>query len=124
MGFLKLFLCFASGAFFLWGLSPELVAQRVDPAIILPERPLSLPNVNPALNTTFGPVTNANGYYPYVIARPQDRQAIRNTPIQQRPTRPMHFYGNRVRKSYSVGPTHRGLRTSRPVSIPVVQRRW
>jgi hypothetical protein len=37
------------------------------------------------------------GYYPYVIARGMDRQIIRNMPIENRPTRPLHFYGNTVR---------------------------
>ncbi len=41
-------------------------------------------------------------YYPYTIARPQDREWIRNLPMEQRPDRPLHFYGNRVRRTYSV----------------------
>jgi len=41
-------------------------------------------------------------YYPYTIARAQDRTWIRNLPMEQRPDRPLHFYGNRVRRSYSV----------------------
>ena len=41
-------------------------------------------------------------YYPFAIARPQDRTWIRNLPMEQRPDRPLHFYGNRVRRSYSV----------------------
>lgn len=41
-------------------------------------------------------------YYPYTIARPQDRSWIRNLPMEQRPDRPLHFYGNRVRRSYNV----------------------
>lgn len=46
--------------------------------------------------------TNAQGtgYYPYVIARGQDRERIRNTPIELRPNRPLHFYGNAVRRRY------------------------
>lgn len=41
-------------------------------------------------------------YYPYTIARPQDREWIRNLPMEQRPDRPLHFYGNMVRRTYSV----------------------
>jgi len=41
-------------------------------------------------------------YYPYTIARPQDRTWIRNLPMEKRPDRPLHFYGNRMRRSYSV----------------------
>ncbi len=64
-----------------------------------------------------------SGYYPYVIALPEDRQWIRNTPIELRPTRPLHFYGNRVRQSYTVGPTNRNLPTSRATGVPLFNRR-
>ena len=43
--------------------------------------------------------TNQTGYYPYVIARGQDREIIRSMPIEQRPTRPLHVYGNMVRRN-------------------------
>ena len=36
--------------------------------------------------------------YPYVIARPGDREWLRETPIEQRPNRPMHFWGNSRRR--------------------------
>lgn len=54
---------------------------------------------------TFAGVTETaeaqtNGYYPYVIARGQDRQRIRSMPIELRPNRPLHFYGNAVRRRY------------------------
>ncbi len=51
------------------------------------------------------------GWSPYVIARGQQRQIIRNTPIQYRPYRPLHFYGNTVRRIY-----HRGSAWPRPRS--------
>jgi len=78
-------------------------------------------------------ISSRTGYYPYMIARPEDRVWIRNLPIEQRPHRPMHFYGNRVRQTnivgpatrkytvgpatrkYTVGPNNRNLVTSRPV---------
>ncbi len=41
-------------------------------------------------------------YYPYTIALPQDRAWIRSLPMEQRPDRPLHFYGNLVRQNYSV----------------------
>ena len=40
-----------------------------------------------------------NGYYHYVIARGQDRELIRNMPIEERPARPLHVYGNMVRRN-------------------------
>ena len=42
-------------------------------------------------------------YYPYIIARGADRLAIQNTPMAMRPYRPMHFYGNAVRRGYFRG---------------------
>ena len=46
------------------------------------------------------PASAQTGFYPYVIARPQDRAKIRSTPIEKRPYRPLHFYGNTVRRNY------------------------
>ncbi len=37
------------------------------------------------------------GWYPWVIARPGDRHWIESMPIEKRPNRPLHFYGNAVR---------------------------
>jgi len=34
---------------------------------------------------------------PGVIATPQERAQLRSIPIEQRPNRPLHFYGNTVR---------------------------
>lgn len=42
-------------------------------------------------------------WYPYTIARGQDREIIKNTPMELRPYRPFHFYGNTVRRSYYRG---------------------
>jgi hypothetical protein len=39
-----------------------------------------------------------NGWYPYVIARGDDRTWIRQLPIEERPNRPMHFWGNSRRR--------------------------
>ena len=46
------------------------------------------------------PASAQTGFYPYVIARPQDRAKIRSTPIEKRPYRPLHFYGNTVRRNH------------------------
>lgn len=37
-------------------------------------------------------------WYPYVIARPEDRDWIQQTPIELRPNRPLHFWGNSKRR--------------------------
>ncbi len=38
-----------------------------------------------------------------IIARGELRQQIESTPILQRPYRPLHFYGNAVRRRYYRG---------------------
>lgn len=40
---------------------------------------------------------------PNIIARVEEREQIRATPIEHRPNRPLHFYGNTVRRIH-----HRG----------------
>ena len=42
-------------------------------------------------------------WYPYTIARGDAATVIKNTPIQLRPNRPFHFYGNAVRREYYRG---------------------
>jgi len=54
-----------------------------------------------ALTQSVSPPAVATPYrqwYPYVIARPEDRQWIRETPIELRPNRPLHFWGNSRRR--------------------------
>ena len=36
-----------------------------------------------------------------IVARGQQRQEIKSTPILERPYRPLHFYGNTVRRQYA-----------------------
>ena len=56
------------------------------------------PQILPATSVGI-PVSNSYGqWYPYVIARAGDRQWIRQTPIELRPNRPMHFWGNSRRR--------------------------
>lgn len=53
--------------------------------------PLSL-GANRSANAASG------NWYPYVIAREQDRAWIREMPIESRPNRPLHFWGNSRRR--------------------------
>lgn len=56
-----------------------------------------VPTTSPVPNLSSG-----NGkWYPYVIARGSDRDRIKEMPIEQRPYRPLHFYGNTVRRNMS-----------------------
>ncbi|HBJ34190.1 MAG TPA: hypothetical protein DDZ51_05380 [Planctomycetaceae bacterium] len=43
------------------------------------------------------------GWSPNIIATGQERDRIRATPIEQRPYRPMHLYGNTVRRLHYRG---------------------
>ena len=38
-------------------------------------------------------------WYPRVFVRGEQREIIKSTPIELRPNRPLHFYGNTVRRS-------------------------
>lgn len=57
---------------------------------------LSLMGATPA-------IAKEPGWSGTVIARGAQREAIEATPILQRPYRPMHFYGNTVRREYYRG---------------------
>jgi len=53
-----------------------------------------------------------DNWYPHVIARGSDREAIKQLPIESRPNRPLHFYGNTVRRRIqraNPGPASRDL---------------
>lgn len=50
------------------------------------------------------------GWSGTVIARGAQREQIENTNILYRPYRPLHFYGNTVRRQYYRGQTLPGLR--------------
>ncbi|MFM8733603.1 MAG: hypothetical protein ACKOC8_00160 [Pirellulales bacterium] len=50
-----------------------------------------------------------NGFDPRIIAFGEAREQIQNTPVLERPYRPLHVYGNTVRRRHS-----RGVATPRP----------
>lgn len=56
-------------------------------------------------------VAASNSFDPRIIAFGEERERIQNTPIEQRPNRPLHFYGNSVRR-----------RNTRSVSRPSTSR--
>jgi hypothetical protein len=45
-----------------------------------------------------------------VIARGEEREKLQNTPILERPYRPLHFYGNTVRRRHYRGSAIPGAR--------------
>lgn len=49
----------------------------------------------------------AQGFVPRVFKTPQERAADAYVPIEQRPNRLFHFYGNAVRSRYHVETTRR-----------------
>lgn len=46
-------------------------------------------------------VAASNSFDPRIIAFGEERERIQSTPIEQRPYRPLHFYGNAVRRRNS-----------------------
>ncbi len=50
-----------------------------------------------------GAAAQEPGWWGYVIAPESVRPQIRRTPIIHRPYRPLHFYGNTVRRRYYRG---------------------
>ena len=61
-------------------------------------RPLALLTV---LSVSLGgipAVAASTGFDPRIIVFGDERERIQNTPIEQRPNRPLHFYGNSVRR--------------------------
>jgi hypothetical protein len=42
-------------------------------------------------------------WIPYVLGPRELREEIRSLPMEQRPYRPMHFYGNTIRREYYRG---------------------
>lgn len=65
------------------------------------------------------------GWSPVVLPTGEYRAEIKAMPIQNRPYRPLHFYGNTVRRNYyrSNSPQSRvvvprTVRTSNPVIVP------
>jgi len=63
------------------------------------------------------------GWYPFVIARGEDRIKIQNTPMHERPYRPMHFYGNTVRRVAYRGTGVPGRRDLARITTSLIRRR-
>jgi hypothetical protein len=69
----------------------------------------------PGADTLFRPVSDpftiiedsVPSRYPFVIARPEDRAWLNSLPIEMRPNRPLHFYGNTIRRMDQSGRTSR-----------------
>jgi len=49
------------------------------------------------------PASQEPGWIPVVIARGALREQIDATPIEERPYRPLHFYGNTIRRRHYRG---------------------
>ena len=78
---------------FIFGWTSTLEAQRLS-------RPLRT-NISAAAYQGIGLGNRRSGsdqWYPYVVARPVDRSWIREMPMQHRPNRPLHFWGNSRRR--------------------------
>jgi len=63
------------------------------------------------------------GWSPSVIATGDERQKIRSTPIEQRPNRPLHFYGNTVRRMHHRGTPLPSVSDFAPAPARVMNRK-
>lgn len=52
----------------------------------------------------------STGFDPRIITFGDAREEIKSTPITQRPNRPLHFYGNTVRRRHERGMAQPGPR--------------
>ncbi|MDA7992807.1 MAG: hypothetical protein MPJ25_07165, partial [Pirellulales bacterium] len=46
------------------------------------------------------PALAQTGFDPRIVVFGAEREKIENTPIEQRPNRPLHFYGNTIRRRH------------------------
>ena len=85
---------------FIFATAGSTEAQRVSRPI-RNGAPVYLGNMPPMIRPMPSSRTSrvSNHRYPYIIARPEDRQWIRETPVELRPDRPMHFWGNSRRRT-------------------------
>lgn len=60
------------------------------------------------------------GWSPVVVARGEYRDQIKSMPMEQRPYRPLHFYGNTVRRMHYHGTPAPSMRA---VVAPVFSQR-
>jgi hypothetical protein len=63
------------------------------------------------------------GWSPIVIPTGEYREQIKSLPIEQRPYRPLHFYGNTVRRSHYRGNPVVMPRDIRTTTSELVRRR-
>jgi len=69
-----------------------------------------------ATQTNRGANAAQPGWSPVIVATGSYRRQIQSTPIELRPYRPLHFYGNTVRRRYYQGqPYSRPLNTVSPL---------
>lgn len=87
-----------------WAVASPLSAHQA-PGLVAPGPPAVVGDPATSSQPADAPLSSdsvsnpcRSGWYPYVIARPADRQWIESLPISKRPSRPLHFYGNAVRR--------------------------
>jgi cyanate lyase len=62
------------------------------------------------------------GWLNVVVARGALREQIRATPILERPYRPLHFYGNAVRRAYYRGQGSGQILSAAPSAVANAQQ--
>jgi len=62
------------------------------------------------------------GFDPRVLVFGEAREEIKSTPITQRPYRPLHVYGNTVRRRHQRGSANQAAVPARPTPRPRTSR--
>ena len=77
-----------------------------------------------SVGTSSVPAIAQTGFDPRIIVFGDEREKIENTPIEQRPNRPLHFYGNTVRRRRyrTVSQPSRSRSSQRPVNLDQVEQ--
>ena len=60
-----------------------------------------------------GQSAEAQGFSPKIILRGVERSQVKSMPIEMRPNRPFHIYGNTIRRSYHRQSSGRVIRSRR-----------
>lgn len=96
--------------------APLVLAAPLPPAYPPPIVAAPSPSVSAAAPPATAPLSAANspaagqprlgqepGWAPQIVARGEQRARLQSTPILERPYRPLHFYGNTVRRLHYRG---------------------
>ncbi len=78
----------------------RLMPQDFPPRLSMPMRTLILATAVTAVFAPYPAEAKNTGFDPRIVTFGEAREEIKSTPITQRPYRPLHVYGNTVRRRH------------------------